>query len=74
MYENFDIIGFYVAFAMIMHAADVNEVIMLGFLWMIDLGKLPHVFFMWRAFPLILDLFHLMRRGKDLDRYEGAFE
>jgi len=48
VYENFDIIGFYVAFAMIMHAADVNEVIMLGFLWMIDLGKLPHVFFMWR--------------------------
>ena len=74
VYHDFHVISFYVAFAMIMLAADVNEVIMLGFLWMLDLSKLPQVFFMWRAAGLLLDLFSVMRRGKDLDAYEGIFE
>ena len=71
---NADLICFYVAFAMVMLGADVNEAIILGFMWMADLSKLPHVMFMWRATPLILDIFCLMQRGKDLQPYNMLFE
>jgi hypothetical protein len=72
--ENVHAMSFYIAFAMVMLGADVNEAIILGFVWMTDLNKLPHVMFLWRATPLILDIFSLMQRGKDLKPYNMCFE